>query len=147
MLRKLLVLLVCLAGLTLLGCSAKKNGTPKSADGQKISYQDSVFLGFEGNLYDPVIIWDHMNIYLPAHDRLMKHVYLKDGRLAWDIKSGKEIKISENIFRYLTDAMTYENDVLLPGGEYGIYQMTSTGFYIVSKISPNIPDSLMRRAQ
>lgn len=97
-------LFVVLGGLLLNSCE-QKNTAESAVALEKVSYQDSVFWGFDGDLTDPRVIWDHMDVYLSAHDRMMKCVYLKNQRLAWDIKSGSEIKISENIYKYLTDAM------------------------------------------
>lgn len=54
------------------------------------SYQDSIFPGFEGDLSDPQTIYKRMNIYLPAHSRMMKQIYIRDKQLAWDIKKGAE---------------------------------------------------------
>lgn len=144
--KKMAYLLFGAIIIALSGCLTEQKNTAESAVAlEKVSYQDSVFWGFDGDLTDPRVIWDHLDVYLSAHDRMMKCVYLKNQRLAWDIKSGSEIKISENIYKYLTDAMTYENEVLLPSGEYEICWIVPSGYYAVVKKSSDLPNSFIRK--
>ena len=64
-------------------------------------YIDSVFLGFEGDLNYPEVIWGNVDTYLRAFERMKAHLKLKDGALVWNIKNGDELNISENIFEYV----------------------------------------------
>lgn len=142
--KKSYPLLICLFLLVLISCLSKKDETPETARLQDVSYQDSVYLEFEGNLYEPLIIRSHMDIYIPAYNRLMRHVYIKNNRLVTDLKSGEEIRISENIFEYLIDAINDGNEKLSQSTEYAIYQNKFDGFYIVMKNSKHISDFMKK---
>lgn len=142
---KLFHLFVILFLLIAIGCSSKKEKTSEEARLQKVSYQDSVFLGFEGDLnYDPTIIWSHMDIYVPAFNRFMRHIYIKDHRLVTDFKNGKAIGISENIYSYLINVTNGGNKNLSQSTEYAIFQDTLSGYYYVTRNSKFLPGSLKK---
>lgn len=72
-------------------------------------YKDSVFLEIEGDLYDPAVIWGNVETYMAAYNRMKCHLKLTNNQLNWDFISGKELNISENIFKYVTDIWKREN--------------------------------------
>ena len=78
-------------------------------------YVDSVFLGFEGDLIYPEIIWGNVDTYLLAFGRMNAHLKIKDERLAWDFKSGADLNISENIYDYVTGVWNRRNEKLNSG--------------------------------
>lgn len=110
--------------------------------GQKnISYQDSVYLIIKDDLsnLDSLApnLWKNVDVYTKAHNRLIRHLYIKDNKLAWDIKSGVDIKISENIYQYITGCITYNNEKHLPSGDYEIRKNKEDGcYYVFPKKSP-----------
>lgn len=107
--------------------------------GQKnISYRDSVYLVIKEDLTneDSLDTYIHRNwpVYSQAHHRFVQNLYVKDHKLAWDIKTGAEIKISENIFEYLVKQTVYNNEVNLPSGDYEIRIYKKDGcYYVVGK--------------
>ncbi|MFR6543099.1 MAG: hypothetical protein ACLUPL_11210 [Butyricimonas virosa] len=92
-------------------------------------YVDSVFLGFEGDLIYPEVIWGNVDTYLRAFERMKAHLKLKDGALVWNIKNGDELNISENIFEYVTGWWSRQNEKL-NSGDYKL-EIQENGYYIV----------------
>lgn len=86
---------------------------------------DTIFLGCEGDLHDPAVIWRNMKVYSPAYDRMVKHVKIVNNQLTWDFKNAKELNISQNIFDYVTFMWNIDNEKLSTGNysieKYGIY--------------------------
>ena len=80
-------------------------------------YADSVFLGFEGDLFYPEIIWGNVDVYLSAFDRMKAHLKVKDDRLTWDFRRGADLNISENIYEYVIGVWQRQNEKL-DSGEY-----------------------------
>lgn len=66
-------------------------------------YADSSFLEIQGDLNDPHVIWGNVKTYLPAFERMKRYLYVKDNRLRWDVVSGAELNISENIYDYVVE--------------------------------------------
>ena len=92
-------------------------------------YQDSVYLSFEGNLHEPEVIWGHQDIYVPAYERMRQHLHFEGDTLNWDFKSAEEIKVSENIYEYVTWSWSYDNN-LLRTGDY-VLSVEADGYYMV----------------
>lgn len=71
--------------------------------------KDQEYLLIEGDLNNPNTLFEINNskIYLQARSRFEEHVSILDGTIQWDVQSGLEINISENIFEYIV--MGYEN--------------------------------------
>lgn len=106
-------------------------------------YADSAYLEFEGDPGDLLVIWPNMSIYAPAYERMRKHLKLKDNILTWDIKNAATIRISDNIFNYITNAWKQDNAQL----ESGKYRLEFDGAYysiipkqpkMKSRISPHL---------
>lgn len=100
---------------------------------QKISYAtlyaDSVYLGFEGDLNNPRVIDEHLDVYLLAHQRMLNHLKFNNNLLSWDVQDGADLKISDNIYNYLIDCWNQENQ-LLQSGKYQL-ELTSIGYKIL----------------
>ena len=92
-------------------------------------YADSVFLGFEGDLIYPEVIWGNVDTYLRAFERMNAYLKLKDGVLVWDIKNGGELNISENIFDYITGWWSRQNEKL-NSGDYKL-EIQENGYCII----------------
>ena len=92
-------------------------------------YIDSVFLGFEGDLIYPEVIWGNVDTYLRAFERMKAHLKLKDGALVWNIKNGDELNISENIFEYVTGWWSRQNEKL-NSGDYKL-EIQGNDYYIM----------------
>ena len=71
--------------------------------------KDQEYLLIDGDLNHPKTLSDinNANIYVQARSRFEKMIFLIDGNMQWDIQSGSEIDISENIFEYII--LNYEN--------------------------------------
>ncbi|MCR9012011.1 hypothetical protein [Gabonibacter chumensis] len=95
-----------------MSCSCPKL---KLWNGEEICYKDSVFLGFKGNLDNDTLLSNHQNIYLPAFERLKGHLKVENNRLTWNVRNGAEIKISENIYDFITRLWKKQNKRLETG--------------------------------
>lgn len=78
-------------------------------------YADSAYLGFEGNLLRPLVIQQNYDTYLAAYARMSRHLKIEDNHLSWDFTSAEELKISQNIYDYVTSFWEYDNNVLKSG--------------------------------
>lgn len=99
------------------GCNEGLQENVVSEENAFTMYADSVFLGFEGDLIYPDIIWGNVKTYLPAFERMKAHLKIKGERLAWDFKNGAELNISENIHDYVTGIWGRQNKKM-DSGEY-----------------------------
>lgn len=88
-------------------------------DINSMNFADSVFLGFEGDLHDPELLWANMDIYSPAYERMKRFLIINDNHLRWNIKEASDINISENIFDYIVSCWETTNRKL----EEGIYKL------------------------
>lgn len=120
--KKYYVLLVCVFVVLVFGCNDQKNVVNDQNDSvleenqlNTELYRDSIFLGFEGSLWDHETIWNNVSIYLPAFQRMKRHLCVKDNQLFWTFKSGAELKISENIYEYVVDIWNRQNEKLKEG--------------------------------
>lgn len=89
------------------GCEQEQPMKQVASEDLYLIYKDSVFLSIDGDLYDPLVIWEHVDTYLPAFYRFVRHTTLENNQVVWHAKSGKELNISQNIYEYLVGA--YEN--------------------------------------
>lgn len=103
-------------------------------------YADSVYLGFEGDLFYPEIIWGNVDVYLSAFNRMKAHLKVKDERLAWDFERGADLNISENIYEYVTGVWQRQNEKL-DSGEYRLDIVD--GDYTIVPVEPK--DVLLSR--
>lgn len=95
-------------------------------------YKDSTFLEVEGNLLED---WSQTDrrIYGQAHARMSRCMYIQHDTLSWDIKNGAEIRISENIYDYLTTIWHLDNLKLKTDTVYEIRKNTQAGGYFVTR--------------
>ena len=73
------------------------------------TYKDSAFLAIDGDLYNPELIWGEVHIYLPAFNRLFRHSRIENNQIVLDVTSGKQVRISENIFEYVRESFELQN--------------------------------------
>lgn len=99
-------------------------------------YADSMYLEIKGDINDPKVIWDNMNTYSPAYERMRKHLVLKEGRLSWDIQNASTIKLSENVFKYIIDAWEQQNKKL-ESGDYHL-EILDSYFAIISNADKHL---------
>lgn len=78
-------------------------------------YHDSVYLTCEGNLLEHEVIWKNQKIYVPAYIRMKRHLKFNDNRLVWDFTNAAELKVSQNIYDYVTTLWTCFNQQLAAG--------------------------------
>lgn len=81
-------------------------------------YRDSVYLECEGNLIEPEVIWAHQDVYVPAYERMRRHLHFEGDTLNWDIKNAAEVKVSQNIYDYVIDGWRQANEQLRSGDYY-----------------------------
>lgn len=115
--------------ITLMSCSCPKL---KLWNGEEICYKDSVFLGFKGNLDNDTLLSNHQNIYLPAFERLKGHLKVENNRLTWNVRNGAEIKISENIYDFITRLWKKQNK-RLETGDFVIMESKDRYYRIIYK--------------
>ena len=111
-------------------------------------YKDSTFLGFEGNLMDPPVIWENQNVYIPAFERMIRHVKIENNLLTWDFKSAAELKISQNIYDYLTPLWNRMNK-RVKNGEYTLEVVDGKSLIMkrVSVLSDQPPQEIQLSTQ
>lgn len=90
-------------------------------------YADSLELKCGGNMRIPMDQSENWDTYLPAHRRMIRHLKYKDNLLSWDF-TAKDLKISENIYDFVTECWMQEND-RLKTGEYTI-KFVENGYII-----------------
>lgn len=107
-------------GLELYGQVAKEN------------YQDSIFLDLRGDLRDPEVLGRDWEVYIRAYRRVQQHMRFQiEGqaiRFVWDVKSGSELKVSEQIFNHIVRLWEKYNRRLATG-RYDI--LLELGIFIV----------------
>lgn len=110
-----------------------------------ISYKDSVFLFIEGDLLrQPQNIWDYYDIYVRAVNRLYQHAFPKNGYIKWNVTRGREIKISENIFFYITNEWRMDNQKIKTGKYELRRDLIGGGLFAVPKDEPIAPNNWER---
>ena len=134
-----IILGICLLGmLGFISCESgkvKNTNTTKAFGSLAEFYQDSVYLSFEGNLHEPEVIWGHQDIYVPAYERMRRHLHFEGDTLNWDFKSAEEIKVSENIYEYVIWFWSYDNN-LLRTGNYTLF-IDEDGYYMLKSKKTN----------
>lgn len=106
----------------LLLCSCGKDGlmNPEMLNDQAVVTKslmslDTCYLGFDGDLNDPKIIWQNMRVYSLAYDRLASHLVFEDNLLNWDFESAAEVNVSPNIYNYVISKWKYSNEKIESG--------------------------------
>lgn len=106
---------------------------PIKSVAEKISYtdiyRDSVYLTCEGDLYKPEVIWKNMKVYSPAYERMRRHLKIESNRLTWDFTNAAELKISQNIYDYVTFMWNQDNEKLATG-KYQIKMLENNYFSV-----------------
>lgn len=102
---------------------------------------DSIFLQTNGSLYlvENYSIKKNQNILVMAERRMEKYRYVSEGRFKWDITSGKDIGISEDLFEYILENWKQENRLV----ECGLYKIKKKkGRYVLSSTKMPIGDTI-----
>lgn len=68
-------------------------------------------------------------VYLKALERVKKHLFIKDSLLVCDLKSGVEIRISEDLFQYIMDLLKNWN-LGIKEGKYKIVKTKNNSYDI-----------------
>ena len=109
-----------------------------------ISYRDSIFLRIEGDLLREFQdIWENStaySIYVRAVQRLYQHIFAENGYIKWNITRGREVKISENIFVYITDEWRKDNEKIKTGKYELRRDLIGGGLFAVPKDKPFGPN-------
>lgn len=58
------------------------------------------------------------SIYIPAHQRMARHLKINNQHLNWDFTNNEELRVSKNIFDYLIQHWEYCNKLLESGKFY-----------------------------
>ena len=90
-------------------------------------YADSLELKCDGNMWLPYDQEENWNTYLPAHERMIRHVKFEDNQLSWDF-TARDLKISDNIYDFVVDCWRQEN-LKLKTGKF-ILKMIENGYFI-----------------
>lgn len=69
-------------------------------------------------------------VYIKALERAKKHLSVKNGLFVCDLKAGKDINISEDLYEYIMDLFS-EWNLGLKEGRYKIVQSEATGYDIL----------------
>lgn len=87
--------LICVFGFTFQGCE-------DSLDVETVVFNEDRFISIP-NLEDPEILMRQpfVDDYLEAYSRFSRHVVVKRQKIVWDIQSGSDINISEDLFAYI----------------------------------------------
>ena len=73
-------------------------------------YADSLFITCEGDLNRPGVIEQQETAYMKACQRMTRHLRYGDS-LSWDF-TAKELKVSDDVYDYLTGCWRHENSLL-----------------------------------
>lgn len=87
----------------------------KTHTGEEISYKDSVFLKIEGDLFYPDVMWQNVDTWVRAQARMVKHRRILNNQFVWNVENGAQVKISENIYDYITRWWGRQNEKLATG--------------------------------
>ena len=68
---------------------------------------------------------------------MRRHLHFEGDTLSWDFKSAEEIKVSENIYEYVTWSWSYDNN-LLRTGDY-VLSVEADGYYMVKSKKQQYP--------
>lgn len=69
-------------------------------------------------------------VYIKALERAKKHLSVKNGLFVCDLKAGKDINISEDLYKYIMDLFS-EWNLGLKEGRYKIVQSEATGYDVL----------------
>lgn len=107
-------------------------------------YKDSTYLEVHGNLYEfKGLDQRDFMVLRQARQRISKYMYIDHGIIKWNISSGKEVNVAENLFRYITYAWAHDNNLI----EIGLYKLQeeNNGYSLKRAVMPqedtiNSPD-------
>lgn len=118
-----------------LGLFACKSKTEKMNENLTEFFRDSVFLNIEGGNLDNLFMEGRVNhkIYYQAVRRLNRGVSVQGDTLYWSIKNGAEVKVSENIYDYITFVWKLGNKNLRTDKNYEIRKGIEDGVYFVTR--------------
>lgn len=113
-----------------------------SMDKRQGAEVDSIFLETNGSLYlvENYRVKENLDILKMAERRMEKHKYVSEGRFKWDITRGREVKISENIFVYITGEWRKDNEKIKTGKYELRRDLIGGGLFAVPKDEPLAPN-------
>ena len=140
-LREMLLSIGCLA--FILGCQKQVDiqsdkVLTRSTNMEQINV-DTSFLGFEGDLIIPEVIWENIGTYSLAYDRMARHLQFEENKISWNLKSAQEINISQNIYDYVISGWR-QDSIKLESGAYTL-KIDGIYYYLEPKQFPLIPRS------
>lgn len=121
-------------------CKEKPSGKGVSRLNATELYKDSVFLEIKGGDLNALFFESKVDpkIYYPAVNRIRRYMSLENDSIRINLKSGAEIKISENIFDYLRSGIMQDNRRVLTDTNYEVRINTLDGGYnVCRKDMPN----------
>lgn len=100
-------------------------------------YKDSIYLNIEGDLNNPENIWNNIDVYSAACERIHRCLRFEENRILWNIERSEDLKISKNIYDYIIEALNYDNNTLQDSN----YVLVPMGiYYKIEKKNPvNLP--------
>ena len=109
-------LISCLIIIVFVGClrlTSKKGIFEVKQISYAELYADSVYLSCDGNMWIPEDQEKNWDIYFLAHQRMHRHLEI-DSLLHWNF-SPEDVKVSKNIYDFVTDCWKQENEQLKTG--------------------------------
>lgn len=111
-------------------------------NGQKVvdwaeRYKDSAFIDMGSDDLEAQFLEGNvdMGLYSRAAVRILKTPRVQGDTLYLPIKSGAEVKVSENVYRYIVDVMRSGNRLLQTDTSYGIRMALPDSTYFVTRKS------------
>lgn len=86
-------------------------------------------------------MWQNIDVYSAAYDRIAKHLKFENNQLIWDVKSATELNISQNIYDYIIFMWDRCNKKLISGD----YSLDTNGIYF--QLIPKNPEPITISAQ
>lgn len=119
--------MICVTHLLIISCEKETDQTKNSFSDYEEMYKDSTFLSIQGDLTNPDVIWSNMDVYSIACERMHRHLLIDTihERLEWNFSNASNLKISENIYKYIINCWTYDCNTLKGNN----YRLIKDGIY------------------
>ncbi len=100
-------------------------------------YRDSVFIDLENGDLEVRFLEGKVDgrVYSRAAARVLKTPRIQGDTLYLPIKNGAEVKVSENVYRYIVDVVRSGNRLLQTDTSYGIRMALPDSTYFVTRKS------------
>lgn len=105
-------------------------------------YQDSAFLNIEGGRLENLFIEAKVDrsVYYRALQRMNRGLSIQNDTFCWNIENGAEVKISENIYDYITLQWRLDNEKLKSDTIYEIRISAEDSIYFVAPKNADLGD-------